>query len=89
MYHAQQSAALFPCRWEEGGPRKTGDPNQGDSVPVEWKPSIDLFDYLDLGKVIHNPDEQEKAILRVIWEILKTRGNCTVREFQTAEIMPK
>ena len=68
---------------------KTGDPNQGDSVPVEWKPSIDLFDYLDLGKVIHNPDEQEKAILRVIWEILKTRGNCTVREFQTAEIMPK
>ena len=27
MYHAQQSAALFPCRWEEGGPRKTGDPN--------------------------------------------------------------
>ncbi len=68
---------------------KTGNPNNGELVPVEWEPSKGLFDYLDLGKEIHLPTEQEKEIFRFIWTILEPCGECTLRKFQAPEIMPK
>ena len=68
---------------------KTGNPSCGEPVPVEWKAASDLFDYLDLGREIHLPTEEERSVFNMIWEMLEPMGECTLRDFQTPEIMPK
>lgn len=68
---------------------KTGNPSCGEPVPVEWKAASDLFDYLDLGREIHLPTEEERSVFNTIWEMLEPMGECTLRDFQTPEIMPK
>ena len=66
-----------------------GDPNAGDPVPVPWPVYTGMFSYLDLGKEIHQPTDAEKEIFRFLWPVVERRGeNCTIRDFQTPDIMP-
>lgn len=62
----------------------TGDPN-GVNVSEPWPKSEKLFDYLDLGKEIHRPTSEEKAILFLLNDILLIGNKTSVREYMDTE----
>ena len=101
LFDRPQKCIINPCGMDEGDIQfgkqlrsywanfiQSGDPNVGSPVPVEWKAYKEMFDYLDLGREIHQPSEEEKEIFRYLWAIVQKHGECTVREFQTADISP-
>ena len=57
-----------------------GNPNS-DKTAVRWPKSEKLFDYLDLGKEIHIPAEDEKSILAVLNDMLLARNETSVRSY--------
>lgn len=58
----------------------TGDPN-GSNVSVPWPKSEKLFDYLDLGKEIHEGEDDEKSILILLNDMLWAENKTSIRDY--------
>lgn len=58
----------------------TGNPN-GSNVQVQWPRCQALFDYLDLGKEIRLPSEDDKQILFIFDKLLSTGEKQSLREY--------